>query len=68
MQPSLPLSPDVNSHDKVTQFVLDYPEAELVFGVVYAIGTDYRPILDYLTDNIKPVSYTHLTLPTIYSV
>jgi len=57
VQPSLPLSPDVNSHDKVTQFVLDYPEAELVFGVVYAIGTDYRPILDYLTDNIKLSGY-----------
>jgi deoxycytidylate deaminase len=37
--------------------VLDYPEAELVFGVVYAIGTDYKPVLEYLTDHIKLSGY-----------
>ena len=31
---------------------------------LFANGNDY----DLSFDNIKPVSYTHLTLPTIYSV
>ena len=31
-------------------------------------GTNNEFGFDYLRDNMKPVSYTHLTLPTIYSV
>ena len=38
--------------------VLDYPEAELVFALVYAVGTDYKPVLDYLRDKIRLASYT----------
>lgn len=62
MQPNLPLSPDGKTAGDDTRFVLDYPEAELVFGVVYAIGTDYKPVLDYLTDHIKLSGYAAQSL------
>lgn len=38
-------------------FTLDYPEAELVFGVVCAVGTDYRPVRDFLKDQIRLSGY-----------
>jgi deoxycytidylate deaminase len=57
VQPNLPLSPDGKAPDNDGRFVLDYPEAELVFAVVYAIGTDYKPVLEYLSDNIKLSGY-----------
>jgi deoxycytidylate deaminase len=43
--------------DRDTRFVLDYPEAELVFGLVFAVGTDYKPVLSYLEDHIKLSGY-----------
>jgi hypothetical protein len=34
-------------------FTLDYPDAELVFGLVYAVGTDYKPVQNFLEDQIR---------------
>ena len=56
VQPTLPLaSGGVTEKDR--RFVLDYPESELVFGLVFAVGTDYKPVLDSLTDHIKLSGY-----------
>jgi hypothetical protein len=33
---------------------LDYPDAELIFGTVCAAGTDYRRVVDYLANLLKP--------------
>ncbi|HYI92076.1 MAG TPA: anti-phage dCTP deaminase [Bryobacteraceae bacterium] len=38
-------------------FVPDYPDAELVFALVCAVGTDYKPVLEYLKDTIKLAGY-----------
>lgn len=62
MQPTLPLAQDSVTLERDTRFVLDYPESELVFGLVFAVGTDYRPVLDYLTDHIKLSGYAALNL------
>jgi hypothetical protein len=37
---------------------LDYPDAELVFAVVCAVGTDYRPVVDYLKNLLRRARYT----------
>jgi deoxycytidylate deaminase len=37
---------------------LDYPEAELVFGVVCAVGTYYSPVKDFLENQIRLSGYT----------
>ncbi len=58
MQQNLPLGVDRHQMDTDKRFDLDYPEAELVFGLVYAVGTDYQPVLDYLKDYIKLSGYT----------
>ena len=57
MQPSLlpELGGVVTERD--SRFVLDYPEAELVFGLVFAVGTDYKPVLSYLEDYIRLGGY-----------
>jgi deoxycytidylate deaminase len=39
------------------QLTLDYPDAELVFGIVCAVGTDYRPVVDYLKNLLKRAQY-----------
>jgi deoxycytidylate deaminase len=39
------------------RFTLDYPDAELVFGVVCAVGTDYRPVVDRLINLLKRAKY-----------
>src|SRR5260370_39565512 len=44
-------------HDAEEQFTLDYPQAELVFGLVYAVGTDYHPVLSFLQDEIALSGY-----------
>jgi deoxycytidylate deaminase len=36
---------------------LDYPQSELVFGLVYAAGTNDKPILHALEDHIKTFGY-----------
>jgi deoxycytidylate deaminase len=61
VQPSL-LPTEDDAPETETQFVLDYPEAELVFGLVFAVGTDYKPVLDYLTDHIKLSAYAAQSL------
>lgn len=38
-------------------FPLDYPDAELVFGVVCAVGTDYRPVVEYLKNLLRRARY-----------
>ncbi|HEX3683808.1 MAG TPA: anti-phage dCTP deaminase [Bryobacteraceae bacterium] len=39
------------------RLALDDPNAELVLGLVYAVGTDYKPVLEYLTDQIQLGGY-----------
>jgi deoxycytidylate deaminase len=57
-QGSLLPSQDLKSGAGTDQaFALDYPETELVFGLVYAVGTDYKPVLDFLKDQIKLGGY-----------
>ena len=61
-----------------TLFVVNTEGPELVLGLVTPIGTNtvapaeavVGALSDYSYESmvIKPVSYTHLTLPTIYSV
>ena len=50
----------------------ELPTTVMVAGSSFAIRSDFRAVLDALaalTDpDLTPVSYTHLTLPTIYSV
>ena len=53
MQQDLPL--ERSSVDE--RFDLEYPEAELVFGLVFAVGTEFMPALDFLEDKIKLSGY-----------
>jgi deoxycytidylate deaminase len=39
-------------------FTLDYAESELVFGLVYAVGTDYLPVQNFLEDQISLCGYS----------
>jgi hypothetical protein len=57
MQQSLLPGDEKVGNSNANRFVLDYPEAELVLGLVYAVGTDYKPVLDYLKDQIRPSGY-----------
>jgi hypothetical protein len=57
MQPSLLPEPEGEVTERDSRFVLDYPEAELVFGLVFAVGTDYKPVLSYLEDYIRLGGY-----------
>lgn len=54
MQPPLPL--DLPTPHEC--FNLDYPNAELVFGVVFALGTEYKPVLDFLEDKVRLCGYS----------
>jgi deoxycytidylate deaminase len=56
MQPNLPLEETKEKRDG--RFILDYPESELVFGLVYAVGTDYKPVLEYLMDTTGLSGYS----------
>jgi deoxycytidylate deaminase len=47
---------DQNAENR-QQFTLDYPDAELVLGIVCAVGTDYRPVVDYLSNLLKRARY-----------
>jgi deoxycytidylate deaminase len=44
--------------DPSKSFTLDYPDAELVFGVVCAVGTDYRPVVAYLANLLRRARYS----------
>jgi hypothetical protein len=57
-QQPLPLRNAAEPETHRSAFNLDYPNAELVLGLVYAVGTDYRPVLNYLEDEIKLSGYT----------
>lgn len=57
VQPSLLPPPPGEPAERDARFVLDYPEAELVFGLVFAVGTDYQPVLEYLKDHIRLSGY-----------
>lgn len=35
-----------------------YPDSELVFGIVCAVGTDYRSVVDYMSDLLRLAHYT----------
>ena len=54
MQSQLPLESNLAAE----RFVSDYPDAELVFGVAFAIGTEYKPVLDFLEDQVKLSGYS----------
>ena len=41
---------------------------KLTFKELHTLGQAERQRVEYQLDNVKAVSYTHLTLPTIYSV
>ncbi len=65
MQPSLlPAFEDQAFDRKHGRFNFEYPEAELVFGLVCAIGTEYEPVLSFVQDKIRLARYT----PIIYKV
>lgn len=36
---------------------LDYPTSEIVIGLVYAVGTDDRPVQDAIEDHVKQFGY-----------
>ena len=36
---------------------LDYPESELVLGLVYPVGSDYRVLLNSLDNYMRVVAY-----------
>lgn len=38
-------------------FNFEYPNAEIVIGLVYAVGTDYAPVLSFLKDQIGLSAY-----------
>src|SRR4051812_34718218 len=44
--------------DPNKSFTLDYPDAELVFGIVCAVGTDYRPVVAYLANLLRRARYS----------
>lgn len=54
--PLLPNEPSASTADEAV-FTLDYPQAELVFGLVYAVGTDYKPVQYFLEDQIRLAGY-----------
>jgi hypothetical protein len=37
---------------------LEYPDAEVVVGIVCAVGTDYRPVVDSLTNLLRRARYS----------
>ena len=39
-----------------------YPEAELVFGIVSAIGVEYRPVIDSLKNYLRQFGYTSIEI------
>ena len=43
-------------------FILEDANAELVFGLVYAVGTDFNPVIEYLMDQIRLSGYAATTL------
>src|SRR4051812_16167160 len=45
------------NEDSTANVTLEYPDAEIVFGLVYAVGTDYRPVVDYLKNLLKRARY-----------
>ena len=57
MQESLLPTGETNSQTKsglgIEAFDLNYPDSEVVFGFTYAVGTDYRPVLSFLEDQIR---------------
>src|SRR5450759_2854955 len=50
------------SNDGKAPLALDYPDAEVVFGIVCAVGTEYRPVVDYLTNLLRRARYKPLEL------
>ena len=61
------------TYDHLTgELVMDIGAHQLAQNTAIKLGNDsltFRCAMDgYITDHTYPVSYTHLTLPTIYSV
>jgi deoxycytidylate deaminase len=57
VQQELPGIGPAESESKIGSFNFDYPDAELVFGLVYAVGTDYFPVQSFLEDQIRLSDY-----------
>jgi len=48
---------DAPARKSVEGIELEFPRAEVVFGLTYAVGTDYKPVLGYLEDYIRIGGY-----------
>lgn len=58
MQQELPgIRPAEVEPGNVGLFNFEYPDAELVFGLVYAVGTDYQPVQSFLEDQVRLSDY-----------
>ncbi len=40
-----------------SRLILEYPDAEIVFGIVCAVGTDYNRVFTYLEKAIPTYGY-----------
>lgn len=49
-------SPDAEQSDR-KEFDLNYPDAEVVIGLVYALGAEYEPALLFLKDQLRLSNY-----------
>ena len=61
---------DLRDFEKVKDYLKKYKPEMIIHaaGKVGGIHANMREPVSYLVDNLDTVSYTHLTLPTIYSV
>ncbi len=57
MNTALPTAEAARATLHAPSLILDYPQAELVFGIVCAVGTDYRPVQNFLEDQIQLCGY-----------
>src|ERR1043166_3981316 len=57
-----PMNQMPQSTDGKALLTLDYPDAEVVFGIVCAVGTEYRPVVEYLANLLRRARYKTLEL------
>ena len=63
----------MNLNDKLKQertglTASQYSDLQELFVDRYVDGMTTKDLVEYVYNDMMPVSYTHLTLPTIYSV
>ena len=59
---------DIEGSVVSAELVLGYAAGSIVGGIAHMIQTAVENLEEVSEAHIKAVSYTHLTLPTIYSV